>query len=137
MEHQWQVSQVNELLQRMERFQGLFILATNLFENLDDASLRRFNFKLEFLALNDNQRWEMFLNESGLRKTVSNVPPDAIEEMKEKLNAMAWLTPGDFATVKSQCILLGEALTPDEWLDQLQIEVKLKQKANTKNKLGF
>ena len=35
----WEVSQVNELLTRMEDFDGLFICSTNRLESLDTASL--------------------------------------------------------------------------------------------------
>ena len=47
-DHSWEVTQVNELLQQMENFSGVMIGATNFFENLDPAVLRRFTFKLEF-----------------------------------------------------------------------------------------
>ena len=39
-----EVSEVNELLQGMEHFRGVFICTTNLIERLDQASLRRFAF---------------------------------------------------------------------------------------------
>ena len=41
-EHSWERSQVNELLQGMERYEGIFIAATNLIETIDKAALRRF-----------------------------------------------------------------------------------------------
>lgn len=41
--HQWEITQVNEMLTQMESFDGIFIASTNLFENLDEASLRRFD----------------------------------------------------------------------------------------------
>ena len=44
----WEVTQVNELLHRMENFNGVLIGATNFSANLDQAVLRRFTFKLEF-----------------------------------------------------------------------------------------
>ena len=37
-----------------------------------------------------------------------------------------YLTPGDFATVKRQCLVLDTVLTPEEWLDQLEIECQIK-----------
>ncbi len=42
----WGVTQVNELLQRMERFEGIFIAATNLMDSIDAAAMRRFTWKL-------------------------------------------------------------------------------------------
>jgi AAA+ superfamily predicted ATPase len=35
----------------MERFQGILICTTNRFEDLDQASLRRFNYKIGFRFL--------------------------------------------------------------------------------------
>lgn len=134
---QWEVSQVNELLKRMESFQGIFICATNLFDDLDTAAMRRFTFKMEFLKLTDDQAWNMYLNESGLRKQLDTVPDAEREDLRERLAHIEWLTPGDFATVKRQCILLGEELNYSEWLDQLKIEADLKKKAFTKRGIGF
>lgn len=123
-EQSWQVSTVNELLQRMERFEEIFICTTNLYSQLDTAALRRFTFKLEFLPLTFEQRWQMFLNESGLRdKALTDKRKTGFEE---RLALMQDLTPGDFATVKRQCVLLGEELSPEDWLAQLEVEVRAK-----------
>jgi SpoVK/Ycf46/Vps4 family AAA+-type ATPase len=50
-ERNYEVSEVNEMLQGMERFAGIFICTTNLFEDIDEAALRRFTFKIRFLPL--------------------------------------------------------------------------------------
>jgi hypothetical protein len=132
-EHGWEVSTVNELLQRMERFDEIFICATNLFAQVDVAALRRFTFKLEFLPLTLDQRWAMFLNETGLRgKVLAEKRQSAYEE---QLAFMQDLTPGDFATVKRQCLLLGEELSPEAWLTQLELEVKAKHRSKDDNGL--
>lgn len=135
--HSWEVGVVNELLQRMERFKGIFIITTNLFEHLDPASLRRFPFKLEFLALTEEQRWSMFLTETELEGKLDSMDPEEVADIRERLNALERLTPGDFATVKGQCLILDEQLTTDEWLDELNREVEMKKKATTKQKMGF
>ncbi|WP_305214838.1 ATP-binding protein, partial [Klebsiella pneumoniae] len=49
-ERNYEVSEVNEMLAGMERFHGLFICTTNLFDDLDEAALRRFAFKIRFKA---------------------------------------------------------------------------------------
>ena len=59
----WELTQVNELLQQMERFNGIFIAATNLMTQLDTAALRRFDFKLEFRPLSEAQRLSLFARE--------------------------------------------------------------------------
>ncbi|MDO9179226.1 MAG: ATP-binding protein [Agitococcus sp.] len=125
-QHSWEITRVNELLQHMERFEGIFIVATNLFKGLDLAALRRFTFKLEFLPLTPAQRWDMFLNETGLRERIGTIPQSQQDSWMDALVFMPKLTAGDFATIKYQCTLLGEQLSPSEWLDQLQIECSLK-----------
>lgn len=127
-EHQWEVSQVNELLQAMERFEGVFFCATNLFERLDAAALRRFTFKIGFQALSLEQRWSMFLNESGL--LASQLSPAETEQWQMALAELRDLTPGDFATVKRQATLLDVRLSPQDWLEQLRAETAVKRRVD-------
>ena len=47
----YEVTEVNEMLQGMERFAGIFICTTNLLDSLDQAALRRFTFKIKFMPL--------------------------------------------------------------------------------------
>ena len=47
-QHSWEVTQVNEMLTRMERHPFPFACTTNAPELLDSASARRFLFKLRF-----------------------------------------------------------------------------------------
>lgn len=122
----WEVSTVNELLQGMERHRGVFICTTNLFSSLDLASLRRFTFKLEFLELNEDQRWQMFLNESGFVE--SSVSEEVLEVMKLDLNTIRGLAPGDFATIQRQLRLMQESLGPDQWIAQLRAEARAKMR---------
>ena len=110
----------------MERFDGILIMATNLFRDLDAAALRRFTFKMEFLELDVAQRWSMFLREAGLTEAITTIAPATKERWQQKLTLMKFLTPGDFATVKRQCIALDTQLSAEEWLDQLQIECDIK-----------
>ena len=49
--HSWEVTQVNEMLTQMESFSGIFIATTNFMTNLDKASIRRFDMKIEFKPL--------------------------------------------------------------------------------------
>lgn len=129
--HSWEVTMVNELLQHMERFEDIFICTTNLYSHLDLAALRRFTFKLEFLPLNVHQRWEMFKNESEI--DVPQLSEQLQGRYEEQLVFMHNLTSGDFATVKRQSRLLGETLTPEEWLEQLEIEVAAKRRIDSES----
>ena len=58
----WEVTQVNQFLTEMEAFDGIFICTTNLIENLDPATLRRFDFKVKFDYLSPIQAQQMAAN---------------------------------------------------------------------------
>ncbi|HFD11763.1 MAG TPA: AAA family ATPase [Crenotrichaceae bacterium] len=116
----WEVTQVNELLVQMERFQGIFICSTNLMENLDNAVLRRFDFKLKFDYLKPEQSWKLF-------KRYMQKSDDSIHHLREQFNQMLTLTPGDFATVQRQLGILGKASEAQQFVTALQQELKFKQ----------
>jgi transitional endoplasmic reticulum ATPase len=117
----WERTQVNELLQQMERFPGIFVAATNLMAGVDDAALRRFDVKLHFRALTGPQRIALFAREA-LGDEQAPVPPAYVRH----LETLQGLTPGDFATVCRQQALLGETLTPEQFLKRLMAEWRLK-----------
>ncbi|RKT43971.1 AAA family ATPase [Thiocapsa rosea] len=119
--HGWERTQVNELLQQMEGFPGIFIAATNLMSGIDPAALRRFDFKMHFRALKPAQRLALFAREA-LGDAGAPVPP----EIARYLTALETLTPGDFATVCRQRELLGETPTPEQFLRRLIAECRLK-----------
>ncbi|MGY8524046.1 ATP-binding protein [Paracidovorax citrulli] len=128
----YEVSEVNEMLQGMERFNGIFICTTNLFDRIDEAALRRFSFKIRFMPLLSAQRESMFVDEA-----LDGAAAQLDDAMRAELAAMDGLTPGDFATVKRQCALLGERLTPDEFLAQLRQEYAVKPEVRARRPLGF
>ncbi|MBQ0929249.1 ATP-binding protein [Ideonella sp. 4Y16] len=131
-ERHYEITEVNEMLQGMERHAGLFICTTNLFEELDEAALRRFTFKIQFKPLDTAQRQRMFVAEA-LQGQAAGL--DA--ERRSRLAALDQLTPGDFAAVQRQAELLGQALTPDEFLSQLEGEHRLKPQVRQQRRMGF
>ena len=60
----YEVTEVNEMLQGMERFAGVFICTTNLLDRIDQAALRRFTFKIRFKPMTSVQRERMFVTEA-------------------------------------------------------------------------
>ena len=122
--HSWERTQVNELLQQMERYPGIFVAATNLMSGLDAAALRRFDFKLHFRALDPRQRQLLFAREA-LGDQEAPVPVD----IARQLAALEQLTPGDFANVCRQRDLLGETLPAREFLRRLLQEQRYKAHA--------
>ena len=133
-ERSWEVTQVNELLQQMETFEGLFICATNRFEHLDPASLRRFTAKLAFDYLTPRQRWLLFLQESGLPAELTHTD---LHPLRRRLDRLDTLTPGDYATVKRQFIALGEAPDAEIFVTQLEEEIRLKDVHRQHRGIGF
>lgn len=131
MTRSWEVSQVNELLQQMEHFNGIFICATNLFDQLDQAALRRFAFKIRFDYLKPNQRINLFAE--SLQLTSSALTG----EQQQRLQKLDQLTPGDFATVLRQAYILAEIPIVDEFLQQLENESALKNGGRVQRHIGF
>ena len=128
----YEVTEVNEMLQGMERFKGVFICTTNLFDRIDEAALRRFTFKIQFKPLTREQREKMFVTEA-LDGNAANLSG----AMADRLNKLQLLTPGDFAAVKRQITLLDETMTPDEFLAQLEQEHKVKPDVKFARSIGF
>ena len=126
----WEVTQVNELLTQMERFEGIFICTTNLMCDLDAASLRRFSLKVRFDYLNAEQRWLLF------RSHWQAMAKATALRLRKSLDAMNTLTPGDFATVRKQLKLLGLKPEPNDFLQRLQRECSAKTES-VRRPMGF
>jgi SpoVK/Ycf46/Vps4 family AAA+-type ATPase len=121
--HSWERTQVNELLQQMERYPGIFIAATNRMASLDQAALRRFEIKLQFRALNRSQRRALFA-----REVFGDAEAELPALIARHLDALESLTAGDVATVCRQRALLGENLSAEQFLRRLVVECRLKAK---------
>jgi len=131
-ERNYEVSEVNEMLQGMERFAGVFICTTNLFQDLDEAALRRFTFKVQFKPLTAAQRERMFVVEA-----LGGEAALLTREQAGRLAQLSALAPGDFASVKRQVDVLGEAFAPDEFLSQLEAEHRVKPEVRQQRGMGF
>ena len=126
-DHSWEVTQVNELLHQMENFNGVMIGATNFFENLDPAVLRRFTFKLEFGYLDDAGKKLFFERMFQSKLTTEEV---------ERLEAVARLAPGDFRTVRQSLYYLGDTVDNAMRLGELEKESSVKG-GSAHQKIGF
>ena len=133
---EWSVTMVNELLQHLERADGIVICATNLMDDIDTAAMRRFTFKFEFKALRPDQAWHMLVTEAGVDEKA--LGEEEIERLQTRLRKIKDLAVGDFATVKRMSLILDEEkLSTDDWLDQLEQEAKDKMAGLRRAKLGF
>ncbi len=128
----WEVSQVNELLTQMEAFEGIFICSTNLMHNLDKASLRRFDLKIKFDYMQQDQAWKLFQQVMQDKDVVM----EDIAEWERRLAALKGLTPGDFATVVRQYHFQPEAWSAKLLYKGLQRELSFKDDSALKT-IGF
>ncbi len=128
----YEVTEVNEMLQGMERYNGIFICTTNLLDRLDQAALRRFTFKIKFKPLTKEQREKMFVVEA-LTGDASLLTP----EIRSQLASLDQLCPGDFAAVKRQAVILDSELGALEFLEQLQSEHRIKPEVRENRGMGF
>ena len=106
----WEVSQVNELLCQMENSKVRFLCSTNLMSNLDEASLRRFVFKISFSWLTPEQM---------------NLACKIFFNQDMTVNRKLTLSPGDFVSVKKRLDITGYE-DVSEIYDLLEQESKLK-----------
>jgi transitional endoplasmic reticulum ATPase len=103
----FEVTQVNELLVRMEAFRGIFLCATNGFEALDPASLRRFALRVEFSPLDLDQN--LTLLERTAQTLRLELTAETTRAARRRLSRLTLLTPGDYASLLRGRILLGDA----------------------------
>ena len=122
----WEVSQVNELLQQMEEFEGVMVGATNFADNLDRAVLRRFTYKLKLDYLTDEGKGIFFQRYFKTPLT---------DEERSRLNGIANLTPGDFRTVRESLYYLSDRQTNTARLNALEAESE--SKGLKRAKIGF
>ncbi|MFC2345582.1 AAA family ATPase [Campylobacter sp.] len=125
----WEITQVNEMLVQMESFDGIFIATTNLIDNLDKASLRRFDLKLEFGYLLPNQALNLFKKECALLKVKFD------ENAAKKVSNLGLLAPGDFASVRRQA-KFRPIKNADDFCQRLEQEVALKNEEKSA-RIGF
>jgi SpoVK/Ycf46/Vps4 family AAA+-type ATPase len=121
-QRRWEVSQVNEMLTWMEDHPLPFICTTNLMKALDQASLRRFTFKVKFDYLNTEQL------DAAFRHFFQQEPPADI-------GMLSHVTPGDFITVRRKSNLLGCLEDPARLTEMLGQEQQVKSAA--KSMIGF
>ena len=124
----WEVTQVNELLQQMENFDGVMIAATNFSKNLDPAIMRRFTFKLEFDYLTDDGKKSFFE-----RMFKTELTDEEFAELKNLRN----LAPGDFRTVRQENFYLADEQSNMDRIEALREECKVKKDGDKTAKIGF
>ena len=118
----WEISQVNEMLTWMESHPLPFACTTNLGDNLDPATLRRFVFKIALDYLTPAQTAAAF------RRYFASEPPAQVA-------CLATLTPGDFAVVRRKAEVLGRLGEPAALAAMLRAECDAKREGT--GNIGF
>ena len=126
----WETTQVNQMLTELDNYDGLFIASTNFRQNLDKASLRRFDLLIELFGLKPEKARQMFIktcDDLGL-SGADNVP--AI-----RFAGLGQLTPGDFEQLsrRSRLIALQSA---EKVLEALRDSMNQKSPQDTRP-MGF
>ena len=121
-QHSWEVSQINEMLTWMESHPLPFACTTNLMERLDQASLRRFTFKVGFRSMTHIQNCFAFNEFFGI------IAPKTIGQLSN-------LTPGDFTVVRKKAEIMSVLDQPEELIKMLETESSVKN--SDANQIGF
>ena len=124
----WERVQTNELLIQMERFTGVLVCATNLVEQLDAAVMRRFTFKVQMAALDDDGKVKFFS-----RYFKSELSADE----RRRLLSIPNLTPGDFRTVRERLYFLAGKNGADNARRIAALEVESAAKRDSRAHIGF
>ncbi|HXE22883.1 MAG TPA: ATP-binding protein [Rhodoferax sp.] len=128
----YEVTEVNQMLQGMELYRGIFICTTNLLDRIDQAALRRFTFKIRFNPLTRAQRETMFIVEA-----LAGDASLLTAALRARLAALEQLCPGDFAAVKRQTDILAAEFGAEEFMEQLEAEHRIKPEVRDARAIGF
>ena len=131
-ERSWEVTQVNELLRRMENFDGVLVCATNFASRLDSATLRRFTFKFEFDYMTAEGKRHFFT------RLFASLGVGTLNEEEEfRLARIPGLTPGDYRTVRQSLYHLRAEVTADRLITALERESAAKRGSIAAPAIGF
>lgn len=124
----WELTETNELLTQMERFEGLFVCTTNLMDRLDRAALRRFAVKLRFDYLRPDQR-SALVNAALIELGIAGNASSSLQRLQR-------VTPGDVAAVVKRCRLVGRLQSAESFVQMLSEEIALKGEGAARS-IGF
>lgn len=133
----WEVSQVNEMLTQMESFAGIFIATTNFMDNLDRASIRRFDMKIEFKPLDFarlQKAFGLYAKHLGIGDYAAFLESTFGKRELEKLENICF---GDFALIAREAAF-APLESAEQLLEKLQEEARIKGlSASGSKRVGF
>ncbi len=131
--HGWEISLTNEFLSWMEEFKGIQIFTTNRLRDLDTASIRRFNYKLEFRYLKPEGNLTFY------HRMLSCLAGDPFDQnVEDQLKGLSRLTPGDFKAVRDRFAFRDSSeVTHQDLVNALRQEERIKALHAGEKALGF
>ena len=124
--HNWEITQVNEFLAQLDSYKGIFIATTNYVKNFDMAAMRRFDWKVEFKAIECSKIYNAFCH---------FFPNVDFSRHKDKLKSFKNITAGDIAVLTSK-FKFHEKILAENVIEQAEIELKYKEN-HTQKSVGF
>lgn len=129
----WETSRVNELLKCLEESRGIVIFATNAFDALDPAVLRRLDIKTQFRPLTPDQCVALLAS-----TLVANDIPLTEQDWaaRERVRGVAGVVGGDFAAACRRIQVSGAALSALSLAEAVSDEVRLRNR-HQNGEMGF
>jgi SpoVK/Ycf46/Vps4 family AAA+-type ATPase len=127
----WELTETNELLAQMDRFDGLFIYTTNVIDRLDRAALRRFAIKIGFDYLRPAQARALVT--AALQGFGLECGDEAALSVAGRMRHLA---PGDASAVVRRFRMLGQKPTAPAFVSALREELALKGEGGAE-RMGF
>jgi SpoVK/Ycf46/Vps4 family AAA+-type ATPase len=132
-DHSWELSFTNEFLTWMESFEGIQIFTTNRLRDMDSASLRRFNHKVEFGYLKPDGN--VIFYEKLIAPLISK---SAGAFTVKALKGLSGLAPGDFKSVRDRFAFRNKQdITHEALIAALADEARVKALHAGQTRIGF
>ena len=124
----WEITQVNEFLTQMEKFEGIVICTTNFRNIMDKAMQRRFHIMVEFKALKDE----------GVESLLGKYFPqfDFNEEDIRRISRFQSATPGDFGNLSSRLRFMNQKKVNEKYITDELCKMQ-EEKELGKRSIGF
>jgi len=126
----WETTQVNEMLARLEDFDGVFFATTNLMRDFDEAAMRRFDWKVSFGFLLPEARLTLAKRYAEKFRLPWTKSAEALLATLDKL------TPGDYCAVARQA-RFRPLCDADDLVVRLKAEEEVKTVNGPRNTIGF
>jgi len=130
---QWEVTQANQFLTAMEEYQGILVCSTNLKDNLDPATMRRFDFKINFDYLKPEHACEVAFDLLEVLKVEPS--KDGRGQLRNSLTGMS-LAHGDFAVLLRRYSALRTKPDVRQLAADLKWEASFRER-DTSRPIGF